>query len=93
MIEEYRKEKEIFKKAIEAGEFKGEKVEEVGMASIIPGDAILCDDGEFRTVSGKDIHYNDFIGHTIFGKSYMSGYQKAVRFVCPVWHKGVKIRG
>ena len=92
-IEEYRKEKEIFKKAIEDGEFKGEKVEEVGMYRIRLGDAILCDDGEFRTVSGKDICYDSFIGHTIFGESYMSGYQKAVRFVCPVWHKDVKIRG
>lgn len=90
---EHKESVDFFKKAIEAGEFKGEKVEEVGMYRIRLGDAILCDDGEFRTVSGKDIRYDSFMGHTIFGESYMSGYQKVVRVVCPVWHKGVKIRG
>lgn len=84
-IKEYRKEKEIFKKAIEAGEFKGEKVEEVGMYRINPGDAILCDDGEFRTVCESNIGYDSFMGYTIFGNSYMSGYQKVVRAIYPIW--------
>lgn len=93
MNKDHKESVDFFKKILEVGEFKGEKVEEVGMYRINPGDAILCDDGEFRTVCKSNIKYDSFTGYAIFGNSYMSGYQKAVRAIYPIWKNGTKTRG
>ena len=44
------------------------------ISEIRPGDCILCNDGEIRTIGAKDIK-KSFIGITIFGDSYKCGHQ------------------
>lgn len=60
-------------------------IQEVNMSQIVAGDAIVCGDGKVRTVCQKDIRHGGFCGITIFGSSYISGYQKVkrVKFAVP----------
>ena len=82
----------FFKKVLDKKEFEGNEIKEVHMRTLNPGDAILCSDGKIRTVCKKDIAYDAFMGYSVFGKSYMSGYQQAVKIVYPRWTKGEKNR-
>lgn len=67
-------------------------IEEVHMAQIVAGDTIMCGDEKMRTVCKNDIKYGGFCGITIFGSSYISGYQKVkrVRFIVPT-NLGIRI--
>lgn len=67
-------------------------IEEVHMAQIVAGDTIICGDEKMRTVCKKDIQHGGFCGITIFGSSYISGYQKVnrVQFIVPT-NFGVRI--
>lgn len=47
-------------------------MKEVHIDSVRVGDAVEHD-GELRTVCKKDIHYNSFMGTTLFGDSYALG--------------------
>lgn len=68
-------------------------IQEVHMSQIMVGDTIVCGDEKIRTVCKKDIHYGGFCGITIFGSSYISGYQKVkrVKFTVPT-NKGIVLR-
>ena len=45
------------------------------------GDTILCKDGNLRTVCKNNIKYDSFMGLSIFGDSYMLGYEKVQKAV------------
>lgn len=49
------------------------KVENVHISTIVPGDTILCADGNLRTVCRKDIRKDSFMGRTLFGDPYRLG--------------------
>ena len=48
-------------------------IEEVHITTICPGDTILHY-GELKTVCRNNIKHNEFMGISIFGDSYRSGY-------------------
>lgn len=48
-------------------------VVEVHISEIRPGDTILHTDGEIRTVCGKNITRDPFMGISLFGDSYRLG--------------------
>ena len=52
------------------------KIALVHIDDIKIGDTIICEDGEMRTVCKNNIKYSGFMGTTIFGDSYHSGYKK-----------------
>ena len=68
-------------------------IEDVHMSQISAGDTIVCSDGNIRTVCKKDIKRGGFFGTSIFGNSYISGYQRVnrVKFVVPT-NKGIVLR-
>lgn len=45
------------------------------------GDAILCKDGNIRTVCRNNINYDSFMGLSIFGDSYRLGYEPVKKVV------------
>lgn len=49
------------------------KVGNVHISTIVPGDTILCADGNLRTLCRKDIKRDSFMGRTLFGDSYRLG--------------------
>ena len=49
------------------------KVGNVHISTIVPGDTILCADGNLRTVCRKDIKRDSFMGRTLFGDPYRLG--------------------
>lgn len=56
---------------------------EVHISTIRQGDTIIHN-GKISTVCRKDIHYDTFMGTTIFGDSYRLGYKKItlIHFKC-----------
>lgn len=68
-------------------------IQEVHMSEIVAGDTIICEDGNMRTVCQNNIKRGGFCGITIFGSSYISGYQKVnrVKFAVPT-SKGIVYR-
>ena len=50
------------------------KIEDVHISQIRSGDIILHSDGRARTVTRKNIHYDPFIGVTLFGDPYWFGH-------------------
>ena len=55
-------------------------LEAVHISKIRAGDTVFHED-KVRTVSGTDIAYDSFMGHRIFGDSYMIGYKPVARIV------------
>lgn len=49
------------------------KVENVHISTVMPGDTVLCADGNLRTVCRKDIRRDPFMSRTLFGDSYRLG--------------------
>ncbi len=47
-------------------------IKKTHISDVRGGDTIVVN-GELKTVCGKDIHRDSFIGITIFGDSYMGG--------------------
>lgn len=52
--------------------------EEVHISTIQPGDVIIHY-GELKTVSGTFIKKDTFMGTTLYGDSYRSGYKKVTK--------------
>lgn len=44
-------------------------------------DTIICEDGQMRTVCRNNIKYGGFMGTTLFGDSYHSGYKKVKKVI------------
>ena len=63
-------------------------IEDIHISRIAPGDTIVCNDGEMRTVCKKDIRKGGFCGDSIFGSSYNFGTipVKRVKFEVPTNH-------
>ena len=51
--------------------------ERIHIDKVRPGDTILHNNIP-TTVCSKDIRYDNFIGTTLFGDSYHSGYKKVI---------------
>ena len=49
------------------------KIIEVNISQIRPGDTIMCRDGKIRTVCKGNIHYDKFMGRSLFGDTYNLG--------------------
>lgn len=55
---------------------KNMKIVEVHISTIKSGDTILHTDGKISTVCKNNIKKGGFMGTSIFGDSYKSGYEK-----------------
>lgn len=47
----------------------------------IKQDDVILHNGDIKTVSNNDIHYNPFMGITVFGDSYHSGYKLVKKII------------
>lgn len=56
------------------------RVEEVHISNIRPGDTVMHE-GKMRTVCVKDIKTGGFMGTSLFGDSYHSGYKLVERVI------------
>lgn len=65
---------------------RGYTTKMVHISEIKPGDVIICPDGVDRTVGKNDIKENSFMGRSIFGDSYHSGYKKVKKVVYPTFN-------
>lgn len=63
------------------------RIEEIDKHLVRAGDTIMFN-GTEKTVCKKDITYCQFMGKSIFGYNFRSGYEKVRRVVYPVWYKG-----
>jgi hypothetical protein len=55
-------------------------MENVHISRIRIGDTVLHD-GEVKTVSGKSLKYDSFMGITLFGDCYRLGYKLVTRIL------------
>jgi len=63
------------------------RIEEINKHLVKAGDTIIFD-GTEKTVCKNDITYCQFMGKSIFGYNFKSGYEKVKRVVYPIWCKG-----
>ena len=66
------------------------EIKEVHIKTIKVGDTVLCKDGEQRTICKNNISYGGFMGTSIFGDSYKSGYEKVKKVIFKRWCKEKK---
>lgn len=57
------------------------KIQLIHIYDIKVGDTVVCEDGQMRTVCKNNIKYNGFIGTTLFGDCYHSGYKKVKKVI------------
>ncbi len=75
------------------------KIQLVHIDTVKAGDTVICEDGQMRTVCRNNIKHDGFMGTTLFGNSYRSGYEKVKKVIflnfraAHFGHKGGTVHG